>query len=192
MCWEAIFCGNCVVFSFAMITAVRQHHPPHTHTLLMLRCPRACSNCCGNKKRGLENVKAARRRAVPIGELLSRFGSGNLLRRTTPEPTSQVSGNPSLIDEQPDDSDEEEGRGQGLVCVRGERRMTPVATCREHSTSAWLHFPHVELVVLFYAFEGAVASFASAMRHAECPEVFYTAMGAFVSDVPVVDALCLL
>lgn len=94
---------------------------------------------------------------------------------------SNVSGNLSPVDEELENSDEEEGRGQGLVPMGGEGRLSPVATCRQHSASAWLHFPHVELVVLFFAFEGAVASFASAMRHSECPEVFYTALTALVS-----------
>ena len=135
-------------------------------------------------------MDAARRRAVPAGELQARFRGGKLLRRTTPElaaPSpfasqgSQVSRNLSRVDEEIENSDEEEGGGRGLVPMGNEVRLGPVATCREHSTSAWLHFPHVELVILFFAFEGAVASFASAMRHSECPEIFYTALAALVS-----------
>lgn len=132
-------------------------------------------------------MDAARRCAVPMGELQARFRSSRLLRRTTPElanPSpfaSQDSGNLSAVDEEPNNSDEEEGRGSGLVLMRGESRLNPVATCRQHSSSAWLHFPHVELVALFFAFEGAVASFASAMRHSECSEFFYTALAALVS-----------
>ena len=100
------------------------------------------------------------------------------MRRTT-HASSQL----SLVDEdeQPPDGSSEEGGGRGLVPARGESRLNPVAVCREHSASVWLHFPHVELLVLFFAFEGAVASFASAMRHSECPEMFYTASGALVS-----------
>lgn len=149
------------------------------------------------KKRARENVDAARRREVPVGELRARFMGGKLLRRTTPElaaPSpiasqgSHVSGNLSPVDEERDNSDEEEGGGRGLVTMGEDRRLSPVATCREHSTSAWLHFPHVELVVLFFAFEGAVASFASAMRHSECPEIFYTALAALVSGtVPCIN-----
>ena len=132
-------------------------------------------------------MDAARRRAVPVGELQARFRGGKLLRRTTPalaapspfaSQGSQVSGNLSPVDEELENSDEEEGGG--LVTMGNEGELGPVATCREHSTSAWLHFPHVELVILFFAFEGAVASFASAMRNPECPEVFYTALAALV------------
>lgn len=134
-------------------------------------------------------MDAARRRAVPVGELRARFRGGKLLRRTTPElaaPSpfasqgSQACKNLSPIDEELENSDEEDGGGRGLVPMGGEGQLGPVATCREHSTSAWLHFPHVELVILFFAFEGAVASFASAMRHSECPEFFYTALAAMV------------
>lgn len=144
-----------------------------------------------NKKRACEHVDAARRRAVPVGELMVHFRREKLLRRTNPDVTSlslfdsqtlRVSGNLTLAEEETDDnSDEEKGRRQRSVFMRGESRLSPVATCRQHSTSAWLHFPHVELVVLFFAFEGAVASFASAMRHSECPEFFYAALVALVS-----------
>eukprot|EP00903_Cladosiphon_okamuranus_P017691 g16290.t1 len=75
-----------------------------------------------------------------------------------------------------DCSDEEEGgRRCRKALTRVESRLSPVAECREHSTSAWLHFPHVELVVLFFAFEGAVASQVSALREGGCPSVMITA-----------------
>ncbi|CAM9192533.1 unnamed protein product, partial [Hapterophycus canaliculatus] len=143
------------------------------------------------KKRARDNLAAARRRAEPVGELQARFRGGNLIRRTTPEVVtrspfashsshaSQASGNLSPVGEEPHTSDEEEGGG-GLLTMRTDSQLDPVATCRQHSTSAWLHFPHVELVFLFFAFEGAVASFASVMRHSECPELFSTAAIAMV------------
>lgn len=83
-----------------------------------------------------------------------------------------------------DCSDEEEGgrrRRRRQVVTRVESRLSPVAECREHSTSAWLHFPHVELVVLFFAYEGAVASQVSALREGGCPSVMITAAVALVS-----------
>ena len=138
--------------------------------IVALLHPPACSQ---KKKRARDNVNAARRRAAPVGELQARLRTGKKTRQGL---ALEVP-----VDEDLDDSDEEEGGGNGLVPMRGESRLSPVATCREHSTSAWLHFPHIELVVLFFAFEGAVASFASAMRHSECPEVFYTALVAMVS-----------
>lgn len=59
--------------------------------------------------------------------------------------------------------------------------MNKVAECREKSQSAWLHFPHVELVFLFFAFEGAVASQVSAIRENDSPAVFSLAMASLVS-----------
>lgn len=132
------------------------------------------------KKRARDNLDAARRRAAPVGELQARLRGCKRTRQTTPGLASQVPDDLSLVDVELDSSDEEEGAGNGLVPMRSSSPLSPVATCREHSTSAWLHFPHIELVVLFFAFEGAVASFASAMRHSECPEVFYTALAAMV------------
>lgn len=85
-----------------------------------------------------------------------------------------------------DCSDEEEGgRRRCRALTRVESRLSPVAECREHSTSAWLHFPHVELVVLFFAFEGAVASQVSALREGGCPPVIVAAAAALVSRVEV-------
>eukprot|EP00903_Cladosiphon_okamuranus_P021834 g20077.t1 len=133
------------------------------------------------KKRARDHLDAARRRAAPVGELQARLRGGKLARQTAPGLASHVPVGLSPVDEGlAENSDEEEGRGNGFVQIRGERQLSPVATCREYSTSAWLHFPHIELVVLFFAFEGAVASFASAMRHSECPEVFYTALAALM------------
>ncbi|CAM9953326.1 unnamed protein product, partial [Ectocarpus sp. 4 AP-2014] len=134
------------------------------------------------KKRARENLDGARRRNTPISELLARFRGGRMIRRTNPgltDPSPFASRNPSLVRDGSQRTDEMEG-GRGLVPMCSENRLSPVATCREHSTSAWLHFPHVELVFLFFAFEGAVASFASAIRNSECPEMFYTAIAAMV------------
>lgn len=159
--------------------------PSHLHLAFAL------INVCPTKKRARENLEAARLSGTPVGELQARQRGGRGLRRTTPglgpsaPEASQAS--PKLPPAQDEfeansDDDEEEGTGRELVPMRGRgSQLSPVAACREHSTSVWLHFPHVELVVLFFAFEGAVASFASAMRHAECPEIFYTALAATVS-----------
>lgn len=57
------------------------------------------------------------------------------------------------------------------------RDRTPIVECRDKSTSAWLHFPHIELVFLLFAYEGAVAAQVSAIRHIglDCPSMFVTA-----------------
>lgn len=59
---------------------------------------------------------------------------------------------------------------------------TPIAECRDKSKSAWLHFPHFELVFLFFAYEGAVASQAYAIRHVglDCPSMVCTAVAVLV------------
>ncbi|CAN0007882.1 unnamed protein product [Ectocarpus fasciculatus] len=79
------------------------------------------------------------------------------------------------------DYDEEGGGCGGFgALTRADSRLSPVAECREHSRSAWLHFPHVELVFLFFAYEGAVASQVSALREAGCPPVMIAAGLALV------------
>lgn len=71
-----------------------------------------------------------------------------------------------------------------MVLMRGESSLNPVATCREYSRSAWLHFPHVELVFLFFAFEGAVASQASVIRNRGCAHILWAAVAVLVSPAP--------
>eukprot|EP00903_Cladosiphon_okamuranus_P017880 g16453.t1 len=56
----------------------------------------------------------------------------------------------------------------------------PILACRRRSRSMWLHFPHVELLFLFWAFEGAVAAQVSALNKAECPRVFWLALAALL------------
>lgn len=77
-------------------------------------------------------------------------------------------------------SDEEEG-ASGVVATRHPGRVNPIEHCRSKSGSAWLHFPHVELMFLFFAFEGAVASQVAVIHEWACPEVVVTAIAALVS-----------
>lgn len=148
------------------------------------------------QQRAAAEVAGARRRGAPVGELTARFTGGRIVRRTYPgvvaDSIQGVSSNPSTSqsaqnlspanNEESDSSDDEEGGRGSLVVMRG-GRLSPVATCREHSRSAWLHFPHIELVFLFFAFQGAVASQASVLRNSRCPEVFYTAVAALVRNL---------
>lgn len=69
----------------------------------------------------------------------------------------------------------------GLVMMPGHVGINPIEECRNRSHSAWLHFPHVELVFLFFAFEGAIASQVSAIHTAGCPEIIASAGVALVS-----------
>ena len=56
--------------------------------------------------------------------------------------------------------------------------------CRDNSSSVWLHFPHLELVFLFFAFQGAVTTEARVIRHAglNCPSVFFVAIAYLVRN----------
>lgn len=60
-------------------------------------------------------------------------------------------------------------------------RVSLIPKCREYSQSLWLHYPHVELLFLFFALLGAVASQVSAIRANECPEIFISASAAVVT-----------
>lgn len=66
-------------------------------------------------------------------------------------------------------------------------QLTAIEECRRRSKSAWLHFPHIELLFLLFAFEGAVGSQAAALRRSldasEPPWVVFAAIGALVRDV---------
>ena len=79
-----------------------------------------------------------------------------------------------------DVSDEERGNSSSLIMMLGHQHPNPIEHCREKSRSAWLHFPHVELVFLFFAFEGAVASQVAVIREAACPEILIAALCALV------------
>lgn len=76
-------------------------------------------------------------------------------------------------------STDEEGANQDAF--RSDNRFRTLPEYRDHSASPWLHFPHVELVFLLFAFEGAVAAGASALRESSCPWVIVAASAALVS-----------
>lgn len=100
----------------------------------------------------------SRRRRIPMHELAVFAGS----------------------DSDEDQSDEEEGNGnRPEIASRG--RGGAVAECRGQSDSEWFHFPHVEMTFLFAAFEGAVASQASAITHTGCSPTFYMGLFSLVS-----------
>lgn len=68
------------------------------------------------------------------------------------------------------------------VYWRPKSRRALLAECKDRSRPAWLYFPHVELLFLLFAFEGAVASQVAALRDGGCPWVAYTAWSALVSE----------
>lgn len=67
------------------------------------------------------------------------------------------------------------------VWSRPKTRRALLMECRDKSRSAWLYFPHIELLFLLFAFEGAVASQLGALRNGGCPWVLYMACTALVS-----------
>ncbi|CAN0101373.1 unnamed protein product, partial [Scytosiphon promiscuus] len=119
------------------------------------------------KKRAREAVGNARRQGIPLRQLLVGPSGGWMRHSRTAAESSQR----SLLDTgrsddgrgQAHDADEEE---RAPAVSRRDRRlnMKKIAECREKSQSAWLHFPHVELVFLIFAFEGAVVAQVSAIR----------------------------
>lgn len=74
--------------------------------------------------------------------------------------------------------DDEEG---GSLAASSKSRSDPIAECRDRSSSAWLHFPNIELLFLLFAFEGAVASTVGAIREGGCPLVSAVAVIVLVS-----------
>ncbi|CAM9430646.1 unnamed protein product [Ectocarpus sp. 12 AP-2014] len=94
---------------------------------------------------------------------------------------------PQLMEHQALSSWNSTGRGDSTDVQEPARTKTragssigQVSECRELSQSAWLHYPHLELVFLFFAFEGAVTSQVSALRSTSSSTVFYAAVATLV------------
>ncbi|CAN0564028.1 unnamed protein product, partial [Ectocarpus sp. 12 AP-2014] len=114
-------------------------------------------------KRGAEKqVARAQRRGVPVRELSARLS--NPWAPFDPNSESQRSLRAARTrgdnEGEADDTDAEEGMPE----TAGRSKLSEIAECRERSQSVWLHFPHVELMYLLFAFEGAVAAQVSAIR----------------------------
>ncbi|CAM9909350.1 unnamed protein product [Ectocarpus fasciculatus] len=113
-------------------------------------------------ERGAEKqVARAHRRGVPVREISAR-----LYNPWAPfDPNSESQRSLRALEArgdsegEADDTDAEEGMPQ----TGGRRKLSEIAECREKSQSLWLHFPHVELMYLLFAFEGAVAAQVSAI-----------------------------
>lgn len=74
------------------------------------------------------------------------------------------------------------GGGASTTPRDGSRfNMNKVAECREQSQSAWLHFPHIELIFLLFAFEGGVAAQVAAIRESTSRVVSILAIACLVS-----------
>ncbi|CAM9748893.1 unnamed protein product [Ascophyllum nodosum] len=157
------------------------------------------------EKQAKAEIKIAQRQGVTQSEMKTSWSGGSLRQRVMPmaddiqtdgghrsvacfkRPMSlrqrvESSQGGSIWDtdtlEQKEDGVHEEGC---LVVYRPRHNARdPIVECRDKSTSAWLHFPHVELVFLLFAFEGFVAAQVSAARNAECLPVFITASTVLV------------
>lgn len=143
--------------------------------------------CTGQRCRTIPNLDAETESggATALGSGLSR--ASNL----PPQLQSTTGDSQDIMERRGDGASSLGGGGlqrhgsdeiQGLVVVRGhEGNFRPIEQCRNRSRSAWLHFPHVELLFLFFAFEGAVASQVSAIRHGGCRLIIIVASVALVS-----------
>lgn len=126
------------------------------------------------QKRAKEALAAGQSRGITASELSARLGHTRNARLTLPTDSST---SPVVIGRGSDDGDEADGE-EGLVMVGkdDENWLSPVAECREVSASVLLHFPHIELLFLFFAFQGSVAAQIGAIRHATCPQIIGTAV----------------
>lgn len=125
----------------------------------------------------------AQRQGIPVSQLSRRLQG----RQIQHDPGAEASLRSLLLvgasgnNENPTNDGDEEGAEPGLRHRGTWLSLSKIAECRERSQSAWLHFPHVELVFLLFAFEGAVASQVSAIRENDSPVVFTLAVVFLVS-----------
>ncbi len=131
-----------------------------------------------SQKRATQEVSRARRLGISLRELPVSVSR----RRIQHDPAADsVQQSPGSEGNRASTTDVEGG-----VPARTRRdnrlNMKKIAECREKSQSAWLHFPHVELVFLLFAFEGAVAAQVAALRENFSPVVFILAMSSLVSE----------
>lgn len=126
----------------------------------------------------------AQRRGIPISE----YSLSPPDRKIQHDPDAECS--PQSPPEDVTIGDDDGGRvgatdEEGGIPARTRRatrlNMKKIAECREKSRSAWLHFPHVELVFLLFAFEGAVAAQVAAVRESSSPVIFILAISCLVS-----------
>lgn len=147
-----------------------------------------------SQERAKRNLNTARHRSAPISELWALLRGGTAAQRTSPGLGGSSGGKLSAT--QPhynckpftgdtESDDEEEGWRGSTPCRSKKGHVHPVGACREPRRSACLCFPHLELMFLLFAFEGAVASQAWAIGdgYEENPPVFCLALAALVRPV---------
>lgn len=126
------------------------------------------------QKRAKAALAAGQSRGITASELTARLGHTRNARLTLPTDSST---SPVVLGRGSDDG-METGDDEGLMVVGrdDDNWLSPIAECREVSASVLLHFPHIELLFLVFAFEGAMTAQIGAIRHATCPQVFCTAV----------------
>ncbi|CAN0416896.1 unnamed protein product, partial [Laminaria digitata] len=155
------FIGNLVLFAGILLTIFL------LHVLL----------ASGVEAYWLTKVKPPTRMPLPYFDSTAEpVPQGSRRSQQVPSPSGSVLCTWSRGNEQRT-GDEELG---GYDTTRTEDRLKMVSACRDRSTSAWFHFPHVELLFLLFAFEGAVAAGVSALRESRCPWVIVVAAAALL------------
>ncbi|CAM9702642.1 unnamed protein product, partial [Laminaria digitata] len=157
-----VFIGNLVLFAGILLTIF----------LLHVLLASGVEAYWLTKERANKEVEVAQIHGTPIREL--KVAPWNKWRVPSPSGSalctwSRGKGKTKDVEEQ-----------GGHDTIRTENILSMVSVCRDRSTSAWLHFPHVELMFLLFAFEGAVAAGVSALRESRCPWVILVAATAFL------------
>ena len=123
----------------------------------------AATPTSSHQETALNNVEEVRQHGGLISEQRARSRGGSEPRHMTyPDGNSKAGGG-------------------GLLPTSS--RAGPIAEFRNRSSSAWLHFPHFELLFLFFAFEGVVTAAAKILQYPGCPYAFYPALAALVSSI---------
>lgn len=148
------------------------------------------TNYCNHhtQRRAKEEVVKAQRRGIPIRELSGSTPPGSqqssLFERTRPKPTTSRGTTFDPPQGHVDCYEEEEEDGVPLPSrIISKSWQDLHAETRDRSRSAWLYFPHIELVVLFFAFDGAVAAELAAVRENGCSWVVFTACTALAQVI---------
>ncbi|CAM9965822.1 unnamed protein product [Ascophyllum nodosum] len=128
------------------------------------------------RSRAKNHVAAARRRGVSTEEMEYRISTG----RGPSSGSGLLPAWRSLGEISEREAKSGGGEDEGVLAmttVATDQEVSPLTVCRDKSHSIWLHYPHVELLVLFFAFEGAVSSQVSVIKVASnCDEFLYPAL----------------
>lgn len=151
-----------------------------TNASLMLtpsRSPRDRRVC--PKERAKMVLAEARRRGISVRSISCSFSTANQ-HRLHGAPPGPANSRGNIFDSSHGDLVSEEEGVPSSPNVKTQQEMH--AETRGRSSSVWLYFPHIELIFLFFAFEGALAADLAALRENESSWVLFVASMALVSD----------